>query len=163
MNISSRKAASFETTSYLLSTLQRGNEARHKFERECLTGSTRFKKTLSRIDIKNFAKENIKQKTMESQKPNVAERVRDIFARLFTLAARESRFIDLHHTLCYHWISTISKTTLCQISKKKCSFKEEFSKFVLIEWKKSKYESIIKDNKIYVSHGRKCVLFQLDA
>ena len=34
---------------------------------------------------------------------------------------------------------------------------------MLIEWKKSKYESIIKDKKIYVSHGGKCVLFQLDA
>ena len=34
---------------------------------------------------------------------------------------------------------------------------------MLIEWKKSKYGSIIKDKKIYVSHGGKCVLFQLDA
>ena len=58
-------------------------------------------KTLSRIDIKNFAKENIKRKTMESRKSNVAEGVRDIFARLLTLAARESRAIDLHHILCY--------------------------------------------------------------
>ena len=76
------KAASSETTSYLLSTFQRGNEARHKFERECLTDSTRFMKTLSRIDIKN-----IKRKTMKSRKLNVAEGVRDIFARLLTLAA----------------------------------------------------------------------------
>ena len=38
---------------------------------------------------------------MESRKPNVAEGVRDIFARLLTLAARESRAIDLHHILCY--------------------------------------------------------------
>ena len=58
-------------------------------------------KTLSRIDFKNFAQENIKRKTMESRKPNVAEGVRDIFARLLTLAARESRAIDLHHILCY--------------------------------------------------------------
>ena len=35
--------------------------------------------------------------------------------------------------------------------------------FVLIEWKTSKYGSIIKDKKISVSQGRKCVLFQLDA
>ena len=98
VNISTGKAASSETTSYLLSTLQRGNEARHKFERECLTDSTRFMKTLSRIDIKN-----IKRKTMESRKLNVAEGVRDIFARLLTLAARESKAIDLlvHHILCY--------------------------------------------------------------
>ena len=96
VNISTGKAASSETTSYLLSALQRGNEARHKFERECLTDSTRFMKTLSRIDIKN-----IKRKTMESRKLNVAEGVRDIFARLLTLAARESRTIDLHHILCY--------------------------------------------------------------
>ena len=34
---------------------------------------------------------------------------------------------------------------------------------MLIEWKKSKYGSIINDKKIYVSHGGKCVLFQLDA
>ena len=34
---------------------------------------------------------------------------------------------------------------------------------MLIEWNKSKYGSIIKDKKIYVSHGGKCVLFQLDA
>ena len=101
VNISTGKAASSETTSYLLSTLQRGDEARHTFERECLTDSTRFMKTLSRIDIKNFAKENIKRKTMESRKPNVAEGVRDIFARLLTLAARESRAIDLHHILYY--------------------------------------------------------------
>ena len=53
-------------------------------------------KTLSRIDIKN-----IKRKTMESQKLNVAEGVRDIFARLLTLAARKSKAIDLHHILCY--------------------------------------------------------------
>ena len=33
---------------------------------------------------------------------------------------------------------------------------------MLIEWNKSKYGSIIKDKKIYVSHGGKCVLFQLD-
>ena len=58
-------------------------------------------KTLSRIDFKNFAQENIKRKTMECRKPNVAERVRDIFAGLLTLAARESRAIDLHHILCY--------------------------------------------------------------
>ena len=96
VNISTGKAASSETTSYLLSKLQRGNEARHKFERECLTDSTRFMKTLSRIDIKN-----IKRKTMESRKPNVTEGVRDIFARLLTLAARESRAIDLHHIPCY--------------------------------------------------------------
>ena len=57
----------------------------------------------------------------------------------------------------------IQKTTLCQIGKKNCSFIEEFSKFVLIEWNKSKYRSIIEDKKIYVSHGGKCVLFQLDA
>ena len=101
MNISTGIAASSETTSYLLSTLQRGNEARHTFERECLTDSTRFMKTLSRIDINNFAKENIKRKTMESRTPNVAEGVRDIFARLLTFAARESRAIDLHHILCY--------------------------------------------------------------
>ena len=101
MNISTGKAASSETKSYLLSTLQRGNEARHIFERECLTDSTPFMKTLSRIDIKNFAKENIKRKTMESRKSKVAEGVRDIFARLLTLAARESRDIDLHHILCY--------------------------------------------------------------
>ena len=63
-----------------------------------------------------------------------------------------------------HWTSTNSKTTLCQIVKKKCSFKEEFSKYVLIEWKGSKYGIIIKDKKkIYVSHGGKCVLFQLYA
>ena len=68
VNISTGKAASSETTSYLLSTFQRGNEARHKFERECLTDFTRFMKTLSRIDIKN-----IKRKTMESRKLNVAE------------------------------------------------------------------------------------------
>ena len=73
-----------------------GNEARHKFERECLTDSTRFMKTLSRIDIKN-----IKRKTMESRKLNVAEGVRDIFARLLTLVARESKAIDLHRILCY--------------------------------------------------------------
>ena len=30
-------------------------------------------------------------------------------------------------------------------------------------WKKSKYGSIIKDKKIYVSHVEKCVLFQFDA
>ena len=101
VNISTRKAASSETTSYLLSTLQRGNEARHKFERECLTDSTRFMKTLSRIDNKNFAKGNIKRKTMESRKLNVAEGVRDIFARLLTFAARENKAIDLHHILCY--------------------------------------------------------------
>ena len=53
-------------------------------------------KTLSRIDIKN-----IKRKTMESRNLNVAEGVRDIFARLLTLAARESKAIDLHHILCY--------------------------------------------------------------
>ena len=58
-------------------------------------------KTLSRIDFKNFAQENIKRKTIESRKPNVAEGVRDIFVRLLTLAARESRAIDLHHILCY--------------------------------------------------------------
>ena len=35
---------------------------------------------------------------------------------------------------------------------------------MLIEWKKSKYGIIIKDKKkIYVSHGGKCVLFQLYA
>ena len=90
------KAASSEKTSYLLSTFQRGNEARHKLERECLTDATRFMKTLSRIDIKD-----IKRKTMESQKLNVAKGVRDIFARLLTLAARESKAIDLHHILCY--------------------------------------------------------------
>ena len=60
-----------------------------------MTDSTRFMKTLSRIDNKNFAKGNIKRKTMEFRKPNVAEGVRDIFARLLTLAARESRTIDL--------------------------------------------------------------------
>ena len=38
---------------------------------------------------------------MESRKPNVVEGVRDIFARLLTLTARESRTIDLHHILCY--------------------------------------------------------------
>ena len=96
VNISTGKAASSETTPYLLSTFQRGNEARHKLERECLTDSTRFMKTLSRIDIKN-----IKRKTMESRKLNVAEGVRDIFARLLILAARESKAIDLHHILCY--------------------------------------------------------------
>ena len=53
-------------------------------------------KTLSRIDIKN-----IKRKTMESQKLNVTKGVRDIFPRLLTLAARESKAIDLHHILCY--------------------------------------------------------------
>ena len=101
VNISTGKAASSETTSYLLNTLQRGNEARHEFERECLTDSTRFMKTLPRIDFKNFPQENIKQKTMESRKPNVAEGVRDIFAKLLTLAARESRAIDLHHIDIY--------------------------------------------------------------
>ena len=84
-----------------MNTLQRGNEARHEFERECLTDSTRFMKTLSRVNFKNFAQEIIKRKTMECRKPNVAEGVRDIFARLLTLAARESRGIDLHHILCY--------------------------------------------------------------
>ena len=79
-----------------MSTFQRGNEARHKLERECLTDATRFMKTLSRIDIKN-----IKRKTMESQKLKVAKGVRDIFSRLLTLAARESKAIDLHHILCY--------------------------------------------------------------
>ena len=96
VNISTGKAASSETTSYLLSTFQSGNEARHKFERECLTDSTRFMKTFSRIDIKN-----IKRKTMESRKLNVAKGFRDIFARLLTLAARESKAIDLHHIVCY--------------------------------------------------------------
>ena len=62
-----------------------------------MTDSTRFMKTLSRIDIKN-----IKRKTMESRKLNVAEGVRVIFARLLTLAARDSKAIDLHHIiLCY--------------------------------------------------------------
>ena len=36
---------------------------------------------------------------MESRKLNVAEGV--IFARLLTLAARDSKAIDLHHILCY--------------------------------------------------------------
>ena len=254
VNISTGKAASSETTYYLLSTFQRGNEARHKFERECLTDSTRFMKTLSRIDIKN-----IKRKTMESRKLNVEEG--DIFARLLTLAARESKAIDLHHILCYpitdvslslahadgtplktekasltklleskqtsvltninllsiscsiidgglilyevlvqHTTSSyvdiatellarvcslqgmeihlfldkykspfidngrklrcrteevfiiirpqqIQKQPRVNLVKKNCSFKEEFSKFVLSEWKKSKYGSIIKDKK----------------
>ena len=36
---------------------------------------------------------------MESRKLNVEEE--DIFARLLTLAVRESKAIDLHHILCY--------------------------------------------------------------
>ena len=48
------------------------------------------------MDIKN-----IKRKTMESRKLNAAEGVRDLFARLLTLPARESKAIDLHHILCY--------------------------------------------------------------
>ena len=38
---------------------------------------------------------------MESRKLNTAEGVRNIFARLLTLPARESKAIDLHHILCY--------------------------------------------------------------
>ena len=192
--------------------------------------------------------------------PSVIEGVRDIFARLLTLAARESKAIDLHHILCYlitdvplslaHADGIPLKTEKASLTKlleskqtsvltninlpsiscsiidgglilyevlvqqstssyvvittellarvcslqgmeihllldkykspsidnerklrcrteeafiitgpqqiqkqpcvklvKKCSFKEEFSKFVLIEWKKTKYGSIIKDKK----------------
>ena len=57
----------------------------------------------------------------------------------------------------------IQKQPCVKLVKKNCSYKEKFFKFVLIEWKKSKYGSIIKDKKIYVSHGGKCVLFQLVA
>ena len=91
VNVSTGKAASLETTS----CIQRGDITKKKFEDECLTDSTRFMQTLSRIKIKNFASENVKQKTIESRKLNAAEGVRDVFARLLTIAAKESNTIDL--------------------------------------------------------------------
>ena len=57
--------------------------------------------TLSRIKIRNFASENVKQKTIESRKLNAAEGVRDVFARLLTIAAKESNTIDLRDVLSY--------------------------------------------------------------
>lgn len=40
---------------------------------------------------------------------------------------------------------------------KSCSFKEEFARFIMQEWKKPQYGSIIGRKRVYISHGGMCI------
>ncbi|XP_030837116.1 uncharacterized protein LOC105437992 [Strongylocentrotus purpuratus] len=103
VNLATGQAASKETTSYLLETLQRGQEARDKFRDEWNKDSARFLKPVKRIRVKNFAAQNVKQKTKlpASMKAKTnAESLRDMFIRMIVVIAQKTSF-DLRYVLSY--------------------------------------------------------------
>ena len=101
VNVASGKSAKEETKDYLLSTLKRGADLRSKFESECEADSSRFLKSVARIQVKNFAAENHKTKTNSIQKVKTAEGVRDVFARILALESQRSNTFDLKHILTF--------------------------------------------------------------
>ena len=103
VNISSGKAATDETTTFLLDTLARGKRLRLQFEGECATDASRFLKPVARTKIKNFATENVKESRNAVRKVDAAEGVRDVFGRILAVAALSSAsdVFDLRHLLSY--------------------------------------------------------------
>ena len=99
VNISTGKSAKKETEAYLLGTLERGSELRHKFESECTNDNSRFLRSIPRTSVTNFAAENVKPKSTGSK--NAAEDVRDVFARIIALERQMGSSVDLKHILSY--------------------------------------------------------------
>ena len=61
INVSSGRAAKETTKSFLLGTLERGENLRQKFTDECAADGSRFLKPVARIKMLNFASENVKK------------------------------------------------------------------------------------------------------
>ena len=102
VNIATGQATSKGSEEYLITTLKRGEEARQKFEDECIEDPKRFQKLIKKRKIQNFATGNLSKK----QSPNTkrlqtnAESLRDIFIRIIMIVA-EKGALDLHHVLSY--------------------------------------------------------------
>ena len=99
-NIGSGKAASPETTKFLLNVSSMGFMAQKKFIQECIEDPKRFEESIPREKLKTFATEGKTYKVGGKDKQLVAVRMeRDLFGSILFLALQ--RKIDMGEVLKY--------------------------------------------------------------
>ena len=104
MNVATGRVVTKATETYLINTLQRGKDAREKFQGEWDHNSARFMKPLKRIPVQNFAAENIKNQKIgyasSERAKKKAESLTDLFTRMIVVVAEKTSF-DLCHVLSF--------------------------------------------------------------
>ena len=100
-NIGTGKAASKQTSKFLLNVNNMGNEARTKFIQEVNENPTRFEDPIKRCKLSTFANEDVKfkKKTKSADKVVEIKMERNLFGRL--LCSALERKIDIAEVLKY--------------------------------------------------------------
>ena len=99
-NIGSGKAASTDTSKFLLNVNRIGSESREAFISECIADSTRFERRLQKRKIFTFATEGQKYKLRDNNDKIVEVRMeRDLFGCILFLALQQK--IDMGEVLKY--------------------------------------------------------------
>lgn len=98
-NLSTGKAASSETATFLLNVTSIGAKQRDDFIQECATDGNRFNRPIKRNNVKNFAVENLKHKTSSVTKTNDADVERNVLGHVLCYVMQNR--IDLLSVLSY--------------------------------------------------------------
>ena len=99
-NICSGKAASKETTNFLLNVRENGNSARDKFIASCIKDPASFEKPITKQKIFTFASESIKNKrNMADGKVHEVKMQRDLIGRILGIALENK--VDIKQVLEY--------------------------------------------------------------
>ena len=111
-NISSGKAASSETSTFLLGCQKLGSDAREKFIKECRADEKRFEQKITQQKVKTFANEGCKYvKKSKDNKIIQLTMERDLFGSILFIALQ--RKIDMGEILKYPL--TPVPSSLCHI------------------------------------------------
>ena len=97
-NIATGKAASQETTTFLLSIEKIGNESKNLFVEQCLEDSARFEKSIKRQKVQTFETENGKRRPKSTDGKLIAAcTVRDLFGSILCLSLEKK--VDMAEVL----------------------------------------------------------------
>lgn len=98
-NLSTGKAASSETSAFLLNVTSIGAKQRDNFIQECVNDSNRFNRPIKRNSVKTFAVENVKHKTSSLKKIDDAGVERNVLGHVLCYVMQNR--IDLLSVLSY--------------------------------------------------------------
>lgn len=98
-NLSTGKAASAETTEFLLNFEENGNKQMNQFINECKADKNRFDKPLRKNVLKNFSNEIFKNKCSTFKNIDQTKAERDILAQVLCLALKKE--IDMERLFSY--------------------------------------------------------------
>jgi hypothetical protein len=98
-NISTGKAAAEETKASLLSIKEKGKAKKEEFTTTCFEDPGRFKSALTKVPLKTFKNESVRNKRTTDKRVAALTCSRNLLGRLLILACR--RDLDLKHVLSF--------------------------------------------------------------